>query len=697
MFASARRGAVALRSIRFLSTPISRTYIVQPLRTQVRVQNVAPGSSLARQFSSVPRIFQENVPEIESTQDAQQEFTEFQQLADAGIIHANVINTITKSMNIHTMTEVQRMTLNQCLDGDDVIAQARTGTGKTLAFLLPILQRILRSNPELADRSNGYRGRRAPIDIKGLIISPTRELAEQIAVEAGRLVAGTNIKVATAVGGTQKGMHLRRMRELGCHLLIGTPGRVNDVLSEPQNGVSMDNIETFVLDEADRLLDIGFAPAIEEIQSYMPNREVKPRQTLMFSATVPKTVVALVRQTMRPDFKFIRTVDPSEAPTHEKVPQKVVFLDGLQNQSPTILEIALNAIEAHKRDPVNNMPFKAIVYFGSTNEVTMAYEIFTSIRDFSSEKSQFSRGPLDPALLFRMNGKLEQRVRTRESDGFRKAESAILFSSDVTARGMDFPNVSHVIQVGLPRSADDYIHRIGRTGRAGKSGEGWLLLNKDEQRAFQRKMDHPGLQLEEVELQTAALDMKKPAQLPANVARIMTIIESGVKNVPHSVKCSVYSSLLAVLPQQFPDRQKQDQIDMMNELAQFGWGMQTPPRLSRRLVEKLGYGRCSGIEFDNRDFSSEGRSTFGRRQGGFDDDDPFSSTGKGVFGGRSNNFGDRGMSRGGGDSFSDRGFSRGGRDGFSDRGSSRGDRGGFGDRRRNDSRSSRRERDFGSD
>ena len=130
------------------------------------------------------------------------------------------------------------------------------------------------------------------------------------------------------------------------------------------------------LDEADRLLDIGFAPDIEEIQSYMPPRQRQARQTLMFSATVPKEVVALVRSTLRPDFKFVRTVAADEIPTHESIPQYVAFLRGLENQIPSVLELAKREMEAHKNDPAKNLPFKAIVYMNSTSEVALAQQVF---------------------------------------------------------------------------------------------------------------------------------------------------------------------------------------------------------------------------------------------------------------------------------------------------------------------------------
>jgi len=573
-----------------------------------------------------PRLQQATAEAPSSMQNSNErssEFTRFDELAEHGIISPRVIDTITKRMNITTMTEVQKMTLNHCLDGSDVIAQARTGTGKTLAFLLPIVQRILR-DPNL-ERRNGDRA--SVGDIRALIISPTRELAEQIAVEAKKIVGNTAVKVQTAVGGTQKREHLRKMQYEGCHIMVGTPGRILDIISDRSTGVTLSNIETFVLDEADRLLDIGFAPAIADIASHMPNpsqltSDGRPaRQTLMFSATVPKSVVQLVRSTLRPDFKFIRTVDPDEAPTHERIPQHVVFGKGLQNQIPIIMEIANKAIDAHKKDPENNPPFKAIVYFGSTAEVAMTFEAFSKMRDPDQPRSIFSAHPLDPCRIFQMHGKLQQGQRTRESQGFRTSESAILFSSDVTARGMDFPDVSHVIQIGLPKSSDDYVHRIGRTGRAGKSGQGWLILNDDERRDITQRMRNSGINLIESPLVTSDLDMTRGAQIPSHIARLLKLVEVGVKSVPYNVKAATYSALLGVLSQQNPHRPKQDQLDMMNQLAKFGWGMTEPPPLSRNLVAKIGFSGLRGIKLEEpreRGFGDRdgGRGGYGDRDGG---------------------------------------------------------------------------------
>ena len=585
-------------------------------------------------------------------------------------------------MKIDTMTDIQRLTINEGLDGTDIIAQAKTGTGKTMAFLMPIVQRILR-DPELEQKSRYSRA--SPDDIRAVIISPTRELAEQIAVEAHKVVFGTAVKVQTAVGGTQKSYHLRKMNQEGCHILVGTPGRIKDILSDGYSGVKLDNIETFVLDEADRLLDIGFAPEIEEIQSFMPNRQQKPRQTMMFSATVPREVVSLVRQTLRPDFKFIRTVDPDEAPTHERIPQKVVFLRGLSNQMPALLELALQANERHRADPTNNLPFKAIIYFGSTNEVALASKIFQNMSD--PKAGRYAPGPLEPTIMVEMHSKLDQSRRTANSQKFRLATSAMLFSSDVTARGMDFPNVSHVIQMGLPKNSDDYVHRIGRTGRAGKGGEGWLLLGDDERGLYRQRMGHSGIRISESnELQTATLDMSQPAQLPANIAKVMQLVETGVKTVPYGMKADVYRSMLGVLGH--GGRSKQQVVDQMNDMARYGWGLEKPPGLNEMLVQKLGFGRCSGIEIEEGRLGGDrgglgGRGGgfgggFGGRSGGYNDRNPFGREAIGTGGrdgGRDDAFGGVGFrSRDGG--------GRGGGFGGGDRGG-RGGGGGYpGDRRR---------------
>lgn len=532
------------------------------------------------------------------------------------------------------MTDVQRLTINECLDGSDVVGQAKTGTGKTIAFLMPIIQRLMRDTTlTRAPPSAG--------DTRALIISPTRELAEQIAVEANKIVQGTGVRVQTAVGGTQKKHHLQLMQRHGCHILVGTPGRVQDLISDQYSGVTLNNLNTFVLDEADRLLDVGFAPAIQEMQSYMPDIKTRDRQTLMFSATMPKTVVNLVRQTLKPDFKFIRAVDPDEAPTHTRIPQKIVYMKGLENLMPSIVEIATNAINAHKADPENNMPFKAIIFMPALNDVRLTKNILDNLREPSAGgRGMFGAHPLAPCRIFEMSSKLNQQQRTMNSEAFRRAESAILVSSDVTARGMDFPGVSHVIQTHMPQSEDQYIHRIGRTGRAGKSGEGWLLLQEGDRRAWRKNYAQELKLQEDTSLHTASLDMSQGASLPAGVARVMGLVEGGIRSTPFGLKADAYRSGFGVLGQSPTQRTKQEIVDMMNNLSRWGWGMESPPNVSPSTMAKLGFSRCDGLNMQedrgrdrgpSRDMSQRGGR--GGRRDAFDPNDPFgqgSSRGMGV-------------------------------------------------------------------
>lgn len=678
MLAPARAGRFLSRSaLRLLSASSSSLRIAHiPVRS-------APHSIYTRAFSSFPRLRQQEAvaeePETEQKY-ASPELTTFQQLADEGIIHPHIIKTITQKMNIHNMTDVQRLTINECLDGSDVVGQAKTGTGKTIAFLMPIIQRLMRD-------TTLTRAPPSAQDTRALIISPTRELAEQIAVEANKIVQGTGVRVQTAVGGTQKRHHLQLMQRQGCHILVGTPGRVQDLISDKYSGVSLKNLNTFVLDEADRLLDVGFAPAIQEIQSYMPDTKIRDRQTLMFSATMPKSVVNLVRQTLKPDFKFIRAVDPDEAPTHTRIPQKIVYMKGLENLMPSIVEIATNAINAWKADPDNHAPFKAIIFMPALNDVHLCKTVLENLRDPNAGgRGMFGAHPLAPCRIFEMSSKLTQQQRTMNSESFRRAESAILVSSDVTARGMDFPNVSHVIQTHMPQSEDQYIHRIGRTGRAGKSGEGWLLLQEDDRRAWQREYGHELKLTEDNSLHTASLDMSQGASLPAGVAKIMGLVEGGIRATPFGMKADAYRSAFGVINQSPTPRTKQAVVDMINNLSRWGWGMEKPPGVSSSTMAKLGFTRCEGLNFDERPERPRG-PPMGRQQGGrggrrddFDPNDPFgqgSSGGMGVslggFGGGRDDrggFGGGRDERGGfGGGRSGRGGFGGGRGGFSDRGS----------------------------
>lgn len=487
-------------------------------------------------------------------------------------------------------------------------------------------------------------------------------------MEARKLTRNTGVVVQTAVGGNSKAAGLRAIKTQGCHILVGTPGRLNDILSDPYSQVRAPDLSAFVLDEADRLLDQGFAPEIQAIQQLLPKRKEVDRQTLLFSATIPREVVSIVRQTAKPDVQFVRTVQEGEQQTHEKVPQKMCILRGLENQSPALIEFCKRELAR-----TDGSPFKAIIYLNATADVSFMASTLKNLKN--PGESIYHKHPLDPARIIEIHARLTQRERTFAADSFRKADSAIMVSSDVTARGMDFPNVTHIIQVGIPANRDTYIHRIGRTGRADKTGAGWLFLTATEAReASYRLKDLPITADHSIE--AAKVDMTQDAQLPEHVAKTLTQAIDASRMVSNPMKFASYMAALGTMSW----APKKYVIENLNRRARYCWGLETPPRISPFLARKLGLTDVPGVEIgadDRREANSTGGrgGSFGDRvssRGGYpsassDRDD------RGGFGGSRERF-DRGADRGardGGFNRGDRGGRFGGGDGFNLRGRTR--------------------------
>ncbi|GIC91551.1 DEAD/DEAH box helicase [Aspergillus udagawae] len=545
-------------------------------------------SSASAQAQAQPDDFESAAP--------QQTLTEFADLAEQGLVDPKIIRAIVKDMKIKTMTDVQSQTLREILQGDDVLAQAKTGTGKTLAFLTPVFQNIMK-DPSALKGLNRRRSQVTSSDIRAIIISPTRELAEQIAVEARRLAAHSGVIVQTAVGGTQKREGLRRIQREGCHVLIGTPGRLKDVLSDTYNGVTAPNLSTLVLDEADRLLDDGFSDDIVQIQRLLPDPMKVDRQTLMFSATVPREVMRMVRQTMKPNFKFVKTVRDDEVPTHLTVPQKYVILRGYENAMPALLEFVTKYVEGEKENP-NQRPFKAIVYFNSTVQTNLVYETFRNILEQRHH-------PLRRVRVYEIHSQLSQARRTRSSDFFRAAKSAILFSSDVTARGMDFPDVTHVFQISIPRDRATYIHRLGRTARANKTGEGWVLTHRGEVPEFDRQLEGIPINQDRETFTTATVDMSKPDLDPESPAtKFIQEVKEAVQEVPEDLKRRAYMAQIGPLRGYFA--RKRDLIQAINNCVVHGYGLPEAPYMSPSTARNLGLDRVPGVRVaDNRRSSDD--------------------------------------------------------------------------------------------
>ena len=381
------------------------------------------------------------------------------------------------------------------------------------------------------------------------------------------------------------------------------------------------------------------------------------------------------------------------------MPQHLVQINGLENSIPAVVELSKRAL-AEAQQP-GGRPYKAIVYFNSTAEVTLASAVIQEL-PVDEESSQqipsrsgrgrtFRRGALDPARIFEIHSRLSQGQRTRASDSFRKCESGILLSSDVTARGMDFPNVTHVIQVGMPRDRETYIHRIGRTARAGKEGQGWLISPKMEAQDLTRRLRDLPLK-RDTTLETASIDMTREADIPQSAATILSTVSQAYKQVPGDLKSEAYRGFFGA----YGFLRKSLLVKGVNNLVRFGWGMPSPPSISGMLAQRLGLTRAPGMNIDGRIVegnvdamddgplnNKQGRFGWGRsggRSGGFSQDRRGGSGFGGDRGGRSGGFGDR----------------RGGFGG--DRGGFGGDRkGGFGGDRRGGFGGDRAERSFGGD
>ncbi len=527
------------------------------------------------------------------------------------------------------------------------MAQAKTGTGKTIAFLLPLLQRMINEDPTLATKSAKYKAR--PDDIRGIIMSPTRELAEQIADEARRLTRHTGLVVQSAVGGTQKNQMLHKTRREGCHLLVATPGRLYDLLSDEHSGIEAPNLAAMVLDEADRMLDVGFERELNAIINILPKPDEKVRQTILVSATIPDSVIRLTRSMVRADdFEFVQTISESESLTHDHVSQHVVTVSHMNNVFPALFELIDKGLLEAKENP-DKKPFKAIVYLNTTAMTELAGEMgFAKNRDRT-----FIRN-------FSIHSGLTQNGRTRAAENFRKSQSAVLFSSDVTARGMDFPDVTHVIQVDCPRDRETYIHRLGRTARQQKDGEGWLLL--PAMSSFRARGLLRGLPLKpNTSLESATFDKASGDAQP----EVMAATQQLYSRVPSRMLEDAYRVTIFSAADK---RARDDMVDQMNEWATEGWGWQAPPTISKAKADRNGFSRTNlnfGTEQSSSSSDSPRRSDrFGGRDSGRDSDrntrrssDPFDGMRTNA---RRNDFGGRGGGRGGRDG---RDGGRGGRDG----------------------------------
>jgi ATP-dependent RNA helicase RhlE len=361
-------------------------------------------------------------------------------------LHPTLVQAV-REMRYTEPTPVQAEAIPAVLAGRDLIATAQTGTGKTAAFLLPILHQLM-ALPRGTTRA--------------LIITPTRELAQQIDDVCLGLAYHTDIRVGVLVGGAPMGKQERALRA-GVEILLATPGRLLDHMR--QNQARFDQIHTLVLDEADRMFDMGFLPDLKRIIARLPAR----RQTLLFSATMPPVIARLTREILR---------DPLTVQIGRRSAPAV----GITQAAYPVAEHLKTALLRHL---LRHTEMPTVLIFTRTK---------VSARRLARTIAQ------DGFTVTELHSNLTQPQRNRAMEGFRRGDFQVLVATNIAARGLDVEHITHVISVDVPNVPEDYVHRIGRTARAEAEGDAFVLVSPAEEKSLTAIERHVGQRLPRVTL-----------------------------------------------------------------------------------------------------------------------------------------------------------------------------------------------------
>ena len=352
--------------------------------------------------------------------------SDFQSLGLTG----RILTALTKA-GYTAPTPIQAQSLPLVIQGRDIVGLAQTGTGKTLAFAAPILDRLSRNA--------------GPAPVRGarvLVLAPTRELAGQIAKSFETYGAGLNLRIVMVCGGAKIGGQIRQL-ERGAHVLVATPGRLIDLME--QRAVSLDKVDTLILDEADQMLDLGFIHALRAIAKNVPSK----RQTLFFSATMPKAVESLAATFLRNPAEV--SVTPP-ATTAGRIEQQICFVEQAEKLSLLVEKI---------RDPA----LRSAIVFTRTKHGA------------DGVVKRLAKADIDSVAI---HGNKSQAQRQKALDAFKAGRVPILIATDIAARGIHVDGLTHVINYDLPDVPEQFVHRIGRTARAGNSGVAISFCSKDE-------------------------------------------------------------------------------------------------------------------------------------------------------------------------------------------------------------------------
>ena len=346
-------------------------------------------------------------------------------------LHDNFCDTLTK-LGFDEPTPIQLESIPIVLEGKDVLGLAQTGTGKTAAFGLPLLQNIQQIK----------KGRAEPKAPRSLVLAPTRELALQIHAELEKFSAKTSLYVACVIGGVGQSAQVKKLYS-GVDVLIAAPGRLLDLMN--QGHVELNKTSFLVLDECDRLLDMGFIPDVRRILSKMPDT----RQTMLFSATMPKEISRFAQETLKDPVKI--NVAPKEISV-AKTEQHIYKVS--KGEKPRALLQLLRRKSLRRAIVFTRTKHGANRITGLLNKSGFVAEV--------------------------IHGNKSQAARQRAILNFKKGRAWVLVATDIAARGLDIQDVSHVINLELPQDPESYVHRIGRTGRAGAEGVAWSLVDETE-------------------------------------------------------------------------------------------------------------------------------------------------------------------------------------------------------------------------
>lgn len=386
--------------------------------------------------------------------------------------------------NITEPFPIQAQTIPLGLDGQDIIGQAKTGTGKTLGFGLPLLQRL---------------GKDPEPGVKALVVVPTRELCIQVADDLATAASLRSTRIASIYGGKAYDGQIQQLKD-GAQVVVGTPGRLLDLVG--QKVLSLHSVEVMVLDEADKMLDLGFLGDIEKLFAQTP----ASRHTMLFSATMPGPIIALARRFMNRPI-HIRHTDPEDGLTQANIKHVVYRTHPLDKD-----EVIARILQAKDRT-------RTVIF---TRTKRSAAKLVEELND---------RG--FPAVA--VHGDLNQEQRERAMAAFKTGKKDILIATDVAARGIDVTDVSHVINHTIPDDPDTYLHRAGRTGRAGKTGTAITFVDWDElhkwgliNRALEMGISEP------VETYSSSPHLYSDLDIPAGTkGRLATSPAAAEHGAPH--------------------------------------------------------------------------------------------------------------------------------------------------------------------